>query len=340
MSIIGVITENNQSHEIIAAAMNVLEVVSDKYSLRIDYKDLLVGEASTEKYGLELSESTLESAESCDYIIAANISYDNSSSILKLVDRLGLRFNFNWLYTCKELNSLSKRRNLGDKELDIILLSDVSKAVYCEEQDIYMDNGIVHAYDNIKGVETEIEKLVKLGFDLAMKRRKCLFGVDRSNIMQTAKLWKMVVNSVGVDYPLVHFKERLLEEFMIEAFEDVTTFDVIISDCFLNGLILAQLCVTIGSNSIPCAYLNGENRGLYSVYNTSSKNTGFIALLLSMSMMLRDSFNNEDAADDILDSIKVVLSHSLEKSDLASFHMDSISAIEFGDSVAKNIIEK
>lgn len=341
MSIIGVMIENEESHEIMEAAVKVLDALSNKYSLRMDYKNLLIGTASVEKYGIELTDSTIRAAEGCDYIIAGGISNDCDSPIIKLVHRLNLCFNLSWAYTCKELNVLSIFNKIfADKEIDIMLVSDMNKAICCEEQGIYMDNGIVNAYDNLKASEINIEKLVKFAFDLSMSRRRSLLGIDRANIMQISKIWRMVVNSVGIDYPLVSSKTDLIENFMMESFQDISNFDVILSDVFLSDIVTAQISGIMGGRTIPTAYLNNNRKGIYSVCHSFINKDCCVALILGISMMMRISFDNPKAADDIMTAVKCALSSEFKGESSVKLGGISLSARGLGDLIVKNIVGK
>lgn len=341
MSIIGVIIENEESHEIMEAAVKVLEALSYKYSLRIAYKDLLIGNASIAEYGIDLTDSTINAAEGCDYMLAGGIGNDYDSPIIKLIHRLNLCFNLSWVYNCSEWSSASVfNKSFVDKDIDIMAVSDVNKAVYYEEQGIYTDNGIVNAYDNFKASEINIEKLAKFAFDLSMQRRASLVGIDRENIMQISKLWRMVVNSVGIDYPLVSAKTALIEDFMLESFQDISSFDVILSDGFLADIVTAQISGIMERCVLPTAYLNNNRKGIYGLNHSFINKESCIALISAISMMMRVSFDNPQAADDVMVALKQVLLSEFEESDSEKLKGASFSAVQLGNLIANNILGK
>lgn len=336
MNVIGVIVEDEKSHNIMEAALKVLESVASKYSLELSYKDLWVGKPSLEKYGLSLTESTVSAAMGCDMILASRSEKGYSNS-LELAGKLSFGCNLRWLHAYKNVyHSLGKSGDCGEKS-DIYIVSDVLSLDVKDEEAIYVDNGIVHAKDSIRVSETDIDLIVRLAFELAKKRKNRLTYVDRSNILQTAKLWGMVVKSVRADYPDFDFKDCLIEDFITESFGNLRNIDMVLTDSYLADIISTHISTLAGAMSLSSVYMNKSGKGIYGIYNPFGNEENPIGLILSISMMLKFFFGNEEAADEVVKAVAKVIDAGCYPIGIFSGEETQVSAVEFGIRVAGEI---
>lgn len=337
MNVVGVIVEDEKSHNIMEAALKVLESVASKYSLQLGYKDLWVGKRSFEKYGLSLTEGTVSVAMGCDAILAARSGKGYSDS-LELAGKLGFGCNLRWLHSYKNVITHPKiQKSYGEEKADIYVISDVLPLYGNDLESIYVDNGIVHARDCINVSEIDIDLIVRLAFELAAKRKSGLTYVDRSNIWQTSRLWSMVVKSVRDDYPDFEFTNRLIEDFITDTFSGLRDIDMVLTDSYLADIISTHISTIAGAMSLASVYMNRSGKGIYGIYNPFGNEENPIGLILAVSMILRFSFRNEKAADEVVRAVAKVIDTGYYPISIFSNGEKQVSAIEFGTMVANEI---
>lgn len=329
MSTIGVIVEDEKSHDMMEAGLQVLDAVCRKYSLDIRYKDLWVGETSVKKYGMSLTEATERAAVDCDNILAVSSKRGDLQS-LELVQKLHLCYNYRWAHSFRDPAFPDSGKDAPSK-LDIFLVSDIMNTTGKEEQTIYVDNGIIHAHDSIKVSELYADLVIRNAFDIAGERRGGLTYVDRANILHTSKLWRMLMDGIKARYTGVSYSEMLIEDFLTGNFCNFKDMDVILANSYLADILSAYIASVAGFDSLANVYVNKEGFGIYGVYQSTDNERNPLGFLISVAMMLQYAFKNTEAATDVIQAVTKVAKKVSFKEDA------SLSALEFGASVAGEI---
>ncbi|RMT07729.1 3-isopropylmalate dehydrogenase [Pseudomonas coronafaciens pv. oryzae] len=203
-----------------------------------------------------------------------------------------------------------------------------------------MDNGEREAYDTLPYSESEIRRIAKVGFDMAMVRGKKLCSVDKANVLASSQLWREIVEQVARDYPEVELSHMYVDNAAMQLVRAPKQFDVIVTDNLFGDILSDQASMLTGSiGMLPSASLDTANKGMYEPCHGSAPDIAGkgianpLATILSVSMMLRYSFNLTDAADAIEKAVSLVLDQGIRTGDIWSEGHVKVGTQEMGDAV-------
>ena len=170
------------------------------------------------------------------------------------------------------------------------------------------------ATDTLTYSETEIRRIAKRGFDIAMKRRKKVTSVDKANVLDSSRLWRKVVEEVAKDYPEVTYEHMLVDNCAMQLVKDPKQFDVILTENMFGDILSDEASMVTGSiGMLSSASLNDTKFGLYEPSGGSAPDIAGkgianpIATILSAAMMLRYTFDLDKEAEAIEAAVKQVL---------------------------------
>ena len=199
---IAVISGDGIGPEIVREARKVLDVTGKKYGFSFDYTDLLMGGASIDVNGVPLTDETIEKAKASDAVLMGSIGGDAKTSswyklspdkrpeagLLKLRKSLNLFANVRPAYLYEELKAACPLRDeiIGDG-FDLVIMRELTGGLYFGERKTIEENGVKKAIDTLTYSETEIRRIARRGFDIAMKRRKKVTSVDKANVLDSSR---------------------------------------------------------------------------------------------------------------------------------------------------------
>lgn len=348
--------------EIVTEARKVLDVVCQKYGHTIEYKDILMGGASIDVNGVPLTDETIAIAKSSDAVLMGSIGGDAATSswyqlppekrpeagLLKLRKALGLYANLRPAYLFKELaDSCPLAAKEGGRSFDLVIVRELTGGLYFGARHTEEKDGLLTAVDTAVYNENEIRRIAKTAFEIAMKRNKRVTSVDKSNVLDTSRLWKKVVTEVSADYPEVTLSHMLVDNCAMQLVKDPEQFDVIVTGNMFGDILSDEASMITGSiGMLSSASLNETSFGLYepshgSAPDIAGKNIANpIATILSAAMMLRYSFSLEEEAKAIEDAVQKALSEGFRTVDLVRGSEEGITKVscsEMGDVVAARI---
>ena len=356
---IAVISGDGIGPEIVREARKVLDVTGKKYGFSFDYTDLLMGGASIDVNGVPLTDETIEKAKASDAVLMGSIGGDAKTSpwyklspdkrpeagLLKLRKSLNLFANVRPAYLYEELKAARPLRDetSGDG-FDLVIMRELTGGIYFGERKTTEENGVKKAIDTLTYSETEIRRIARRGFDIAMKRRKKVTSVDKANVLDSSRLWRSVVEEVAKDYPEVTLEHMLVDNCAMQLVRDPKQFDVILTENMFGDILSDEASMVTGSiGMLSSASLNETKFGLYEPSHGSAPDIAGqdkanpIATILSAAMMLRFSLDLDGAADAIETAVKQVLKDGYRTGDIMSEGCTLVGTVKMGDLIAERI---
>ncbi len=210
-----------------------------------------------------------------------------------------------------------------DKGVDFLILRELCGGIYFGTHNTESENGVLKAIDVMEYSETEIEKIGKIAFKIAQKRKKKLCSVEKSNVLDTSRLWKKVMHRLSVDYPDVTITDMLVDNCAMQLLKDPSQFDVIVTENMFGDILSDEASMLTGSiGMIPSSSLGDTNCGLYEPIHGSAPSIAGqdianpIGTILSAAMMLRQSFAMEKEADCIENAVAKFLDDGYRTADI------------------------
>jgi 3-isopropylmalate dehydrogenase len=201
-------------------------------------------------------------------------------------------------------------------------------------------HGDREGYDTMLYSETEIRRIAEVGFKAALKRGRKLCSVDKENVLETSRLWREIVTDVGGGYPQVQLSHLYVDNAAMQLVRNPKQFDVIVTGNMFGDILSDEASMLSGSiGMLPSASLDANDKGLYepihgSAPDIAGKNVANpLATILSAAMMLRYTFNREEAAIRIENAVKKVLAQGSRSADIWQSGMRRVGTSEMGDTV-------
>ena len=356
---VAVIPGDGIGPEIVAEARKVLDKAGSRFGFELDYTEVLLGGASIDVHGVPLTPEAVETSRNSDAVLMGSIGGDTTTSpwyklppdkrpeagLLGIRKALNLFANLRPAYLYQELKKACPLKDeiIGDG-FDMMIMRELTGGLYFGERRTVEENGVMKAYDTLTYDENEIRRIARRGFDIAMKRRKKVTSVDKANVLDSSRLWRKVVNEVAVDYPSVELEHMLVDNCAMQLVKDPKQFDVILTENMFGDILSDEASMVTGSiGMLSSASLNDSKFGLYepshgSAPDIAGKNMANpIATILSAAMMLRYSFDQDEAADAVEAAVKKVLAEGYRTGDIMSEGCSRVGTAEMGDLIAAGI---
>jgi len=349
--------------EVATEAINVMEAIGKKYKHTFNFQHGLVGGASIDATGEAVTEETIAMCRSCDAVLLGAVGgpkWDDPQAkvrpedgLLALRKELGLFAN---LRPVKVLPLLVDSTNLKPeviKDVDMIVVRELTGGLYFgQPKKRWQDKEGRKAVDTMAYSEQEIERIVRVGFEIALTRRKKLTSVDKANVLETSRLWRQVAVEVSADYPDVELDHMLVDACSMRFIQNPRYFDVIVTENTFGDIVTDEASMLAGSmGMLPSASLAGIPRGgaasafgLYEpIHGSAPSRAGQdianpIATILSAAMMLRYSLNLAREADDIENAVNAVLEGDYRTYDIMSDGMYKVSTSQMGKLIVEKIL--
>jgi 3-isopropylmalate dehydrogenase len=337
--------------EIVAQAVKVLRALAQD-GLKLEMEEALVGGAAYDAAGDPLPAATLKLAREADAILFGAVGgwqYDTltrakrpEQALLGLRKGLGLFANLRPAKVFPELVSASTLRPEVVSGMDILILRELTGDVYFGQPRGMrtLANGEREGFDTMRYSESEIRRIAHAGFRAAMKRAKRLCSVDKCNVLETSQLWREVVIEVAREYPSVELSHMYVDNAAMQLLRDPRQFDVMVTGNLFGDILSDEASMLTGSiGMLPSASLDANDKGLYepihgSAPDIAGKNLANpLATILSAAMMLRYSFNRDQAADRIEAAVTKVLVRGLRTADIHQPGTERVGTVQMGDAV-------
>ena len=356
---IAVIPGDGIGPEIVTEAKKVLDRVGQVFGHTFHYTEVDMGGVSIDKYGVPLTKEALETAKNSDSVLLGAVGghvgnsrwYDVAPELRPEAGLLAIRKGLNLfanirpacLYDGLEDACPLKREIIGDG-FDMVIVRELTGGLYFGERHTEEVNGLMQATDTLVYNETEIRRVAVKAFETAMKRKKKVTSVDKSNVLDSSRLWRKVVAEVAADYPEVALENMLVDNCAMQLVMDPGLFDVILTENMFGDILSDEASMITGSiGMLSSASLNEGKFGLYEPSHGSAPDivgkgiANPIATILSAAMMLRFSFDLDKEAEAVENAVKKVLAGGYRTADIMAEGMKQTGTKEMGDLICSQI---
>jgi len=336
--------------EIVAQAVKVLEVLKAD-GLDIEMEEGAIGGAGYDAAGDPLPEATLKLAREADAVLLGAVGgpqYDKldrplrpERGLLRIRKELNLFANLRPALLYPELADSSSLKPEVVSGLDIMIVRELTGDVYFgQPRGIEVRDGERVGFNTMLYSESEVRRVARVAFDIAMKRGKRLCSVEKANVLECSELWKEVVIEVSKDYPEVELSHMYVDNAAMQLVKWPKQFDVIVTGNIFGDILSDQASMLSGSiGMLPSASLDENNKGMYEPIHGSAPDIAGqdkanpLATILSVAMMLRYTFGDEANAKRIEDAVKVVLAKGIRTVDIWTEGCEQVSCSDMGDAV-------
>ncbi len=353
---IAVLPGDGIGQEIVAQAVRVLRALE----LKVELEEALVGGAAFEAHGHPLPETTLNLAKAADAVLFGAVGdwkYDKlerqfrpEQAILGLRKHLGLFANFRPAICYEQLTHASSLKPELVSGLDILIIRELTGDIYFGQprgRRQAVDGhfpGADEAFDTMRYTRPEIERIARVAFEAARKRRGKVTSVDKANVLETFQFWKDVVTEVHKDYPDVALDHMYVDNAAMQLVRAPKSFDVIVTGNMFGDILSDEAAMLTGSiGMLPSASLDSRQKGLYEPSHGSAPDIAGkdlanpLATILSMALMLRFTLNQPESADRVEAAVRQVLQQGLRTADIWSDGTRRVGTRDMGDAVVAAI---
>lgn len=320
--------------DVVAEAVNVLNVVAKKYGHTFSYKNVIAGGIAIDQFGKPLPQEQLDICLNSDAALLGAVGgpkWDNLPSEIRPEKALlGLRggmkvfANLRPAVMWKQLKDACPLKDeIVGNGLDILIVRELTGGIYFGERGTSEDQNT--AWDTEKYTRPEVERIIRMGFEYAQKRQKRLCVVDKANILNSSQLWRRVAEDVKGDYPDVTLSYMYIDNASMQMVRNPRQFDVIATSNMFGDILSDEASQITGSiGMLASASLgDGTGPGLYEPIHGSAPDIAGkdlanpLATILSAAMLLRYSFGLETEAKDVENAVNAVLDAGWRTGDIA-----------------------
>jgi len=347
--------------EVANEGIKVLKAVGKRFDHSFNLHYGLVGGVAIDETGTALPKDVLKTCKKCDGVLLGAVGgpkWDDPKSkvrpedgLLALRKGLGLFANLRPVKVSSFLVDSTNLKPAVIKGVDFIFVRELTGGLYfARPKKQWQTSGGRRATDSMTYSEQEIERIVRVGFELARSRGKRLTSVDKANVLESSRLWRQVAMELSKDYPDVELDHMLVDACAMRLIQNPTYFDVLVTENMFGDILTDEASMLAGSmGMLPSASLAGVPRegsrifGLYEpIHGSAPRRAGLnmanpIATILSVAMMLRYSLGLIKEAQTVEAAVEAVLSQGYRTYDIMSEGKTKMGTKEMGDLIAEKV---
>ncbi|PTM58135.1 3-isopropylmalate dehydrogenase [Desmospora activa] len=343
--------------EIVDEGVKVIKAVGDRFNYNFHFSFNLVGGCAIDELQQPLPEDTLKQCRKADAVLLGAVGgprWDRNpahlrpeNALLGLRKELGLYANLRpaILYPGLEGSSSLKAEVL--KGVDLLVVRELTGGLYFGDKSTEQTDTGLKATDTLVYHEHEIERIVHRAFQLAQGRKKHVTSVDKANVLESSRLWRSVVERIAKEYPDIEVEHMLVDNCAMQMVRRPADFDVIVTENLFGDILSDEAAILTGSiGMLPSASLGEGTFGLYEPVHGSAPDIAGqglanpVATILSVAMMFRHSFENEEVATIIERAVESVLASGARTADVAAAGESALSSKEMGDRIVEAILHQ
>jgi 3-isopropylmalate dehydrogenase len=345
--------------EIVESALSVFEVAREGTAFEVEIETALIGGAATKATGVPLPDATLDAARASSAILLGAVGTPEAAEwepevrpergLLKIRKELGLFANLRPVRSDLAPEGSPLRPERGS-DIDMLFVRELTGGIYFGEPRERGGEGRErYAIDTMRYSAWEVERIARLGFAMARKRRRKLCSVDKANVLASSALWREVVDELAPEYEDVQLEHRLVDACAMQILTEAHAFDVIVTSNLFGDILSDEASVLAGSLGLmPSASVaevddSGLCFGLYEPIHGSAPDIAGkgianpIGTIASVAMMLRWSAGQFELADRIDAAVRAAVVAGVRTGDIAAPGQAGATTQEFTDAVISEL---
>ncbi|MEB3176179.1 MAG: 3-isopropylmalate dehydrogenase [Synechococcus sp.] len=338
--------------EITSVAKRLLEAVAAQHRFSLNFDPQPVGGAAIDACGEPLPASTLEACRSADAALLAAIGgpqYDTlprekrpESGLLALRAGMELFANLRPVKIVPALIGASTLKEAVISGVDLMVVRELTGGIYFGQPKgrVTADNGEERGFNTMTYSTSEIDRIARVGFDLAVKRQGRLCSVDKANVLDVSQLWRERVDAMAADYSGVEVSHMYVDNAAMQLVRNPRQFDVLLTGNLFGDILSDEAAMLTGSiGMLPSASLGEGGPGLFEPVHGSAPDIAGqdkanpLAMVLSAAMMLRVGLGQEAAAVSLERAVDQVLAKGLRTGDLMAEGCTAVGCAAMGDAL-------
>lgn len=341
--------------EIVDSAVAVLKVVGERCGHTFRFTEYLAGGCAIDACGVPLPEETVTGCQNSDSVLLGAVGgpkWDTlpgnirpERALLGLRAALGLFTNLRPARIYPALRGACPlREDIVERGFDLMIVRELTGGIYFGERGRRVGKYGDEAYDTEAYSVMEIERIARVAFDAARKRRGNLVSIDKANVLETSRLWREIVHKMAEEYPDVQCADMLVDNAAMQLIRDPSRFDVVLTTNMFGDILSDEASQITGSiGLLASASLGSSKCGMYEPIHGSAPDIAGqnkanpIATVLSAAMMLRYSFDLAEEADMIERAVDAAIADGCRTADIAAAGDTVLSCTEMTAEIIKRL---
>jgi 3-isopropylmalate dehydrogenase len=343
--------------EVVQQGMRVLQSIASKYGHHFEFSEHLIGGIAIDETGDALPNSTIVACKSSEAILLGAVGgpkWDDPNAktrpeagLLKIRKELGLFANLRPIVTFAELLDSSPLKREIIEGTDILFFRELTGGLYFGPSGLEeLPDGQQRAFSTAVYTTSEVERIVRMAAQAALKRRNKLTMVDKANVLEASRLWRRVsARIMKEEFPSLEYEVVLVDSMAMHLLSRPTSFDVVVTSNMFGDILTDEASMLPGSlGMLPSASLGSSGPGLYEPIHGSAPDIAGkgianpLATILAAAMLLRHSLGLENEAVSIETAVRSVLAAGHRTADLVRRGQPSLGTIEITDHVLKALV--
>jgi 3-isopropylmalate dehydrogenase len=337
--------------EVTAEAVRVLQVVARRHGHEFRFTERLMGGCSIDAHGVALTDAVLKECQASHAVLLGAVGgpkWDDPTAkvrpeqgLLGLRKGLGVFANLRPVRVHPALVDSSPLKPDRLKGVDILVIRELTGGLYFgQPKGRDRKNGHERAVDTLEYQDFEVQRVVELAFRLAKARRKKVTSVDKANVLESSRLWRLIATSIGRDNPDVALDHMLVDTAAMRLVTSPASLDVVVTENMFGDILTDEASVLAGSmGMLPSASIGDGGPGLYEPIHGSAPDIAGqgvanpVGTILSAAMLLRHSLALTGEAAAVEAAVDQVIADGFRTRDLGG----SLSTRAMADEIVKRL---
>ncbi len=341
--------------EVTEQAVKVLQAVAQQFGHELQLQDKLIGGAALTAVNDPLPADTVQACLASGAVLLGAVGspmFDKNpghlrpeAGLLRLRRELGAYANLRPAVFFPALEDCSPLRGEVVRGTDIMIVRELLGGAYFgQPRSIEGAPGSRVAVNTMTYGESEVERIARVAFELAMKRKRKVLSVDKANVLECSRLWRDVVTRVGKDYPEVKLGHQYVDSAAMLLVQKPAEFDVVLTENMFGDILSDQAGGVVGSLGLLASASIGGPVGLYEPVHGSAPDIAGkgianpLGAILSAAMLLRHSFHLDEEATCVERAVSTILGQGARTADLAGKTDAALSTAEMGRRVVEAMV--